>query len=202
MAVVEYVQDAQASDAAASSLELVRRNRGGVSEFARILAHQPAVLEAFEAFSAAQRQWPVEPRYRELMILRIAILCENEYEWRRHVPAAEGCGVTRDQMRDLSTWRESSAFDPLDRLLLDMVDQQAFAGRVSRATMGQLRDQLGDAGVVSVCVTMGWYLLIAAVMTSLRVDEDDTHAQAEVTRPPRTDRPLSSPESREVVSNG
>ena len=78
--------------------ERIRRERGGqLLNLYRMLLHSPPVTEGWLAFLTAIRHETELPgRYRELAILRVAVLNGAEYEFEAHVPFALKAGVSRE----------------------------------------------------------------------------------------------------------
>jgi alkylhydroperoxidase family enzyme len=70
--------------------ERIKRERGGkVLNLYRMLLHSPPVAEGWLAFFSSIRQKAALPgRYRELAILRVAVLNGADYEFEAHVPFA------------------------------------------------------------------------------------------------------------------
>jgi alkylhydroperoxidase family enzyme len=193
MARITPITDERADEAAAAALAEVARNRGAVSAFARTLAHLPDAVWGFERMSAAIRNGPLTDELRELIVLRVAVVAGNEYEWRRHVPAALACGVTAEQVAAIGDWREAGCFDDTTRAVLALVDAQLRYDPVDDSTVAAVRDRLGEAGTVAVCLAMGWYLLCAAVMMPLDLAANDTMPAPDIPRPVATILSRSEP---------
>lgn len=174
MARIPYVTESTDDADAAQALADVLRTRGYASNFHRTLAHVPGVLRAFEQFSAAVRATPLDPALRELVVLRVSGLLGNEYEWRRHTVAGLDAGVSEAQVTELADWASSEAFDGAAKAVLAVVDAHLIDEEVDDAAIAALRAAVGEPAAVAVCVTMGWYLLVNAVITPLRLIDDDT----------------------------
>jgi alkylhydroperoxidase family enzyme len=158
------------------ALARVRAERGAVSLFARTLAHAPAGLRAYEDFSRYVRtQTRLEPALRELLILRLAILFGNVYEWRRHTRAAAGLAISEERMLALADWRERDLFDERERAALGYVDGFLAPGhRPSATDMEAFTAAFEPDEAIEVALLTGLYATVAAVMVPLGLGEDDT----------------------------
>jgi 4-carboxymuconolactone decarboxylase len=175
MGRIPYVDAPEPGSGAAHALDAVRRQRGFVSNLHRTLAHSVDALDAFEQFSRHVQSTALDVRTRELMILRTAVLSGNEYEWRRHVPKALVAGVTVEQLQRLADDDAASAsgLSSADTAVLALVDEHVREGQASAASVAAVREALGDALLIEVLVTLGWYLLVTTVILSLDLLADD-----------------------------
>jgi len=173
MARIDYVQDDQASPEQREALAASLADRGVVSDFHRLLVHVPPALHAFLDFSKAIKATPLSADLRELVILRVSQLVDNEFEWRRHTALGVKAGLAEAQVVELWTWQDSAAFDDTQRAVMALVDEYVTTRSSSDDTVAAARAVLGDDGVAGVCLTMGFYLLVAAVLVPLDIMEDD-----------------------------
>lgn len=173
MGRVNYIQDDFAPQAAAEALRAVLERRGFVSNVHRALAHSPTALAAFERFSMhVNGESRLDPRTRELVILRTIQLLGNEYEWRRHVPKALAAGVSEDTLASLG----KSAQDGLKEgevAALALVEEHVGGAAVSARTLATVRSLYGNELTIEILMTMGWYLLVSALIMPLDVLADD-----------------------------
>jgi AhpD family alkylhydroperoxidase len=96
-----------------------RRQYGTEMEPSAILAHSKASLFGYGIVGMAhQRSTSVEQRYKSLAMLRTAQLTGCEWCLDFGSMLAQHSGVPADDLRELSTWRSSSRFDTLDKLVL------------------------------------------------------------------------------------
>jgi alkylhydroperoxidase family enzyme len=105
-------------------VERIKRERGGkLLNLYRMLLHSPPVAEGWLTFFTAVRQSTDLPaRYRELAILRIAVLNGAEYEFNAHAPVALSEGVTQAVIDDLRANRVPDALEDADRAVLAYAD--------------------------------------------------------------------------------
>src|SRR2546427_4902150 len=105
--------------------------RGQILNLYRILGNQPSALAAFMGMSEYVRDRSSLPgQIRELIILATAQTLEVPYEWFHHERVARRLGVSDHKLRQLASWRESSAFAPTEKAAI------AYADEVSRTRRG------------------------------------------------------------------
>jgi uncharacterized glyoxalase superfamily protein PhnB/alkylhydroperoxidase family enzyme len=113
------------------------------------------------------------PRHRQLLILR------TSYAWRAHYPWAHHARISK-AVSDLTdaeiaaTARElgAHAWRSLKLALLRACDETRLHGAVEDETWQMLSSGLGERELMDVVFTIGQYGLIAAALTSLRVQLD------------------------------
>jgi alkylhydroperoxidase family enzyme len=113
------------------------------------------------------------PDLRELVILLAAKLTGGEYEWVQHVPIAETCGCTRDQIAAVERGDVGAAcFDARHSTLL------VFAKDVIENAKAQERNVLEAAKhftaqeLVETILTAGFYMTLARLTETMRVDTE------------------------------
>jgi 4-carboxymuconolactone decarboxylase len=110
-------------------------------------------------------------RLRELAILRVARLSGAEYEWVQHVPIARSVGVGEDQVAALAAGRaDASCFDAVDAAVLTFTTELVAAARPSDAAYEALARVLSPREIVELVLAIGYYMLIARLMETARID--------------------------------
>src|SRR5207248_1738251 len=80
----------------------------------------------------------LEPRHRELMILRVAWLTRQKYEWVQHWRAARKL-LSREELEAIVTGPDAPIWtDPIDRALLRATDQMLDHYRIDDDTWADL----------------------------------------------------------------
>lgn len=174
MSLIPYVEDDDANAAAVEALDRARAARGSVSNLLRALAHSPRALDAFVGFSAhINTGSELDVRVRELIILRVAQLIDNPYEWYRHVPKALQLGFAVDTLENLHDWRTNDDLDLRERAALGAVDDLVRDWNIDDETNESLRAAFAPADIVELFVTIGWYFLAGTLIAGLAVEDGD-----------------------------
>jgi 4-carboxymuconolactone decarboxylase len=109
------------------------------------------------------------PRVREMLIMRIGLLCRSEYEWAAHAPAGRRTGMTDDDIRRIVKGPESGGGAPLDLALLRSVDEIYEHDTVSDQTWSALAAGLDAKQLLDVLITTGGYRMVSMALNSLGV---------------------------------
>jgi len=152
---------------------LRRLAAGGIppSNLYRVLANQPAMLEAWTAFAWKLRRDCLTPRgLRELLILRAAQLTSARYIWQDHVPMALEAGVRPDQIETLHEWRRApDRFSGRERIALVFVEQVIVDGEPGDDVLIELADAFVIPERIELAMTAGFYAMVPRVLAALRV---------------------------------
>src|SRR4051812_34519708 len=102
----------------------------------RMMAHAPTsfrpLMRLGQSIVSAQQ---LEPELREYAILLAAHSYGGRYEWIQHVPIAEACGATSEQIKALESGNlRAACFDEKEKAFLAFVDESAKNVRCSDAT--------------------------------------------------------------------
>lgn len=136
-----------------------RLNPQGAGVALSTLARHPALTKAFLRFSNHLLfRSTLDPRLRELAILRIAHRRHCEYEWAHHAFIGKAEGLTDD---DIAGVAQGTAVDAFDQIVLDAVDELDEQSRISDETWAALGDKLDDRQRMDLVFTVGGYGLMA-----------------------------------------
>lgn len=139
------------------------------------LARHPALARAFHAFNGhLLYATTISPRQRELLVLRVAVRREAEYERRQHeVVGRLDAGLTDDEIARVVEGPEAPGWSPLDRALLRSVDELVERGVVADSTWAALSAELDTEQLMDVVFTVGAYEALAFAFRSFGVELDD-----------------------------
>jgi AhpD family alkylhydroperoxidase len=116
----------------------------------------------------------LDPRLRELAILQVAADAEARYEWVQHAAIARHVGVTDEQIAAVEAGRFADpSLTDADRAVLLFAREVVAGPRVSDAAFVRVREQLSPREIVELLLTVGNYLMLARVMTTLELELDD-----------------------------
>src|SRR5437867_1238463 len=140
MARLPYVEPATAPDPVRETLE---RLPVSLNVF-RMMAHAENDFRPLVGLGTAilGRQ-QLDPKLRELAILRVAMLSPARYEWVQHVPIARATGATDAQIAALERGEiEAACFDALEQTVLRFVSEVVRDVRASEATFAEIAGRL------------------------------------------------------------
>ena len=100
----------------------------------------------------------LEPRDRELMVLRVAWRTRSRYEWVQHVRLAPRVGITPEEIAAVADGPERRrSWTPLEADLLAATDQLIDGYRVDDDTWARLAEQLDERQLVELVFVVGTY---------------------------------------------
>src|SRR2546423_3145978 len=185
MARLPYVDPDGASERVREALDIVpplnvfRMVANAESAFRPWLAFGGALLSSLE----------LEPRVRELVILRVARLCGAEYEWVQHVPIAQATEATEEQIAAVDRGDlEADALGELDRAVLRFTTEVVRDVGASEESLQALLDGgLSPREVVELLLVIGQYMMVARVARTTAIELDDPADVTESSRRGRGD---------------
>ena len=156
-------------------------------EVLKLLKDRPVVLNVQRMTANAQRifllrsqlsralfeQITLNPRLREITILRTAKDCHSVYEWTQHAPAAKHVGVTEEQIAAIENWQGAKCFSELEHLVLQFTDEVNANVKASRATLEALKKHLSPGEIIELLIVIGHWRQTASILETTEVDLED-----------------------------
>jgi alkylhydroperoxidase family enzyme len=136
------------------------------------MLHHPQLAEKFLAFNG-QLLWDpaLEPRLRELAVLRVAWRTRSAYEWVQHVKLSQRYGVTRAEV-DVIAAGEYDGLAPLESDLLRATDQLLDGYRIDDVTWARLAAELDEKTLLELIFVVGTYTALAMVFNGIGIELD------------------------------
>ena len=117
------------------------------------------------------RSGSIDPRVRELAILRVAWRTGSRYEWVQHVRLARGLDVT-DAEIDAIADGATHEWAPLEADVLAATDELLDGYRVADATWARLAAQLDTEQLMELVFVVGTYVCLAMAFQSFGIQLD------------------------------
>jgi 4-carboxymuconolactone decarboxylase len=170
MALLPYGDQGAATE---ETLELL--NSGPIKlNVARMIANSNAVFKYFNQLGGALiGKAKLDPRLREIAILRTAKVTRSVYEWTQHVPMARHVGVSDAQIAAMDNWQSASCFNELERKVLRFTDEVAGNVKGSREVLEALKKDLSPAEIVELILSIGFWGMVARLLETTEVDLED-----------------------------
>lgn len=139
-----------------------------------LFAHHVPLSETFLSFTdlMAGDQSRLEPRIRELAILRVAWRTGSGYEWNQHRRMGGDEGLTEPQLLAVPDGPTSNVWTERERAVVAAADEMIDRFVVSDGTWATLATFFEPASLFELLFVIGGYLCLAAVLNSIGLPGD------------------------------
>ncbi|MBL8771354.1 MAG: carboxymuconolactone decarboxylase family protein [Phenylobacterium sp.] len=134
----------------------------------RTLANYPAQMKRMSPWgNHLLFKSSLEPRVREILILRTGWVCQAAYEWAHHEEIAlTQAGVSPE---DVEAVRRGRFDDPADQVLIDAVDELLRDRFIGQATWDGLAAKLATRQLMDLVFTVGHYASMCMALNTFGV---------------------------------
>lgn len=169
MARIGYVEEKEHPELA-PLIARIKAERGRVLDLYKILLHSPAVMEGWlSLFTAIRQKAKLRGHYRELAIMRVAVLNGASYEYEAHLPFALKEGASAQQIAALKDWQPSSQFDEVERAVLAYTDAMTRDIQVPDALFAEVQKHFDAQELVELTATIAGYNLVSRFLEAMQV---------------------------------
>jgi 4-carboxymuconolactone decarboxylase len=181
MSVVPKIQQPEDAETQQLFERIAQGPMGNLNVF-RVMAHNPRLFRDWLRMASPllMNGLSLEPRLREITILRVAQNCRSEYEFGQHIPIARVAGVTDEEMAALKDYESSDKFSELERALVRYVDAVSHFDADAPDHAREMKRWLSDRELVELSFVVGHWTMVACVLVPLEVELDE---HVEVTLP-------------------
>src|ERR1700722_5227233 len=177
MALRPYLDE---KDASPEVLKILQSGRV-VLNVQRMTANAQSIfLQRSRLSNALFTQIVIDPKLREIAILRTAKDCHSVYEWTQHVPAAKHVGVTDEQIAAIENWPSASCFSELERLVLQFTDEVNADVKGTRATLEGLTRHLTPGEIIELLIIIGHWRQTASILETTEVELEDFAGKVDI----------------------
>lgn len=139
-----------------------------------LFAHHPELTRAYNTFNGHLLfATTLTPRQRELLVLRVGVLRDAEYEWLQHKVIATDLGMTVEEIDRVTEGPDADGWAPLEAALLRAVDELVADARIGEETWAALAVELDAQQLLDLVFTVGAYDVLAMAMRTFGVEVDD-----------------------------
>ena len=134
-----------------------------------------AVFKGFAALSSAFTLGgsPLDPKLREIAILRVGYLSNASYEVFQHEAAARHVGLSEEQIAAIKAGGPaSSVLGEAGAAVLAFVDDLVKNVRPGDATLAGVRKHLSDTDVIDLTLVSGMYMMVSRFLEATGVEID------------------------------
>jgi alkylhydroperoxidase family enzyme len=155
---------------------------GSPGDYWTTLALVPDILKmsADILFALLQPGRKLEPQYRELAILRTAIVGDCRFEYSQHLKLAQALKIPEHKLKAIKGWTTSDKFDEAERAVMAATDELIGRNLVEDATFASLKRHFNDEQIVELFFVITTYRMHGLLVRALHLEFDnDTTARME-----------------------
>ena len=159
-------------DASEEQLSLLAQaSRGGSPlNVQRTIARHPDLARARLSFTRhIMGQSSLEPRERELLILRTGWNCRSEYEFAQHSRMGRAAGLSDAEISRVATGPDAEGWTPFDAALLRAADELHEDAFISDPTWAALAERYSVQQLMDLVFTVGQYHIVSMALNSFGV---------------------------------
>lgn len=140
----------------------------------RMMAHaETCMIPQMRLGGAILAKQDLSHANRELLILLVAKVESGEYEWRQHVPIAEGVGLAKEKIDAIELIDLSAAcLDEAEQALLAFGAQVIENVRVDDAVFFKMKAHFSEREIVEAILAIGFYMTMARLTEATQTDLD------------------------------
>ncbi len=159
-----------------ASLSDVQKSLGAPLNIHKVIARNAKLMMHYAPLREhVVRSSSLEPRIRELLVLRVAVRTGSEYEWIHHVERGRTAGLSTDEIVCVRDRRHAECWTGKEDILLDAVDEIIDNHKVLHTTWIRLTGQFSDEEILDVIFTTGIYLIMATILETAQVPLEDAY---------------------------
>lgn len=142
--------------------------------FRALLGHPKLAGAVYSLLSTLLWRGRLDPRLRELLIMRIGWRTGSVYEWTQHWRVALALEVDPDDLLATRDWATSDRLGPAERAVLAAVDETLDLGTISAETWAACEEHVGGPVVLTeMVVAIGNWRMFSSVLRSLEIPLED-----------------------------
>ncbi len=171
MARIKLVEKEEADPIIKEIFQLLEDLKIPLSNIFKAIGNCPRIGRSFiELGNSLMNPEFIEPKLRELVILRVGSLMQSDYEFIHHARIGIKAGLTREQVKDLSDWKSSGQFSEMERAVLQYTDEVTVNIKVSDSTFAELSRHFDDPGIVKLTAIAGYYGMVVRMLEALQIE--------------------------------
>jgi len=144
--------------------------RGGMSPNFAVMLHSPELAAAFKGLGSYYLNHGQLPfRERELVILRMAWLCQSPFEWGEHVRLGHKVGLTTTEVERLTAGSTAPGWSEPDRALVAAVEEMHGHAMIAAETWDVLAAHFTPAQLIEIPLLAGQYQGLAYFLNSIGI---------------------------------
>ncbi len=125
----------------------------------------------------------INPRTREMIILRAAKQLDSPYEWQANVEIGKNTGLTQRDIDGAAGEEPVSSSNPEFVLVCRATDEMCHSGTLTDETLASLLSYFGDVKCRKIILIIAWFNLLSLFLNGCRVPLETTEKIGKKTSP-------------------
>ncbi|MEP7308415.1 MAG: carboxymuconolactone decarboxylase family protein [Acidobacteriota bacterium] len=140
----------------------------------KTLLHVPEMVEGLMPFNIyVSNESSLSARHRELLILRTAWLCGNQYVWSSHAAPARTAGLTAGDIRRIAQGAGAQGWEPFEATILRTADELYRNSSISDATWKALSARYDMHHLMDAVMTVADFTTLSIMYNAMGVSPDE-----------------------------
>jgi 4-carboxymuconolactone decarboxylase len=157
------------SKAPAAYTELIG-NRPPLNLYKMLPHAGPAAVGFLKLGGAILRDSELDPRLREVAILRVGMLSRANYEVHQHKRVANRVGLSDAKIAAIEIDADTSALDTAELQVLRFTDQLVLHVKAPDAMFHDMQAMLSSQALAELVLTIGFYMMVSRFLENYEVD--------------------------------
>lgn len=147
-----------------------RRPNGKLIGIDRVLLKSfPLATGWNQLLGKVRAEFSLALEYRELIMLRVAVLNDADFEWNVHFPAYLAAGGSDRKAAAVKQLEISDLFDANEKALLRLTDQSTRHVQVDTEVIEDLKQLFGEIETVEAVATVAAYNMVSRFLVALDI---------------------------------
>ena len=171
MARVKYVEREELDSEGQGAYDGIAGSRGAVNNNFQALLNSPAAAARMADFGAYIRfETPLSARIRSLAVLTMTRETDGEYVWTVNERGALESGLEPTDIDKVRNRQAPEGMADADAKIVRFTQEYVRQHKISDGTYQAVQQMIGDAGMVDLLLTIGYYSSLSHALAAMEVD--------------------------------
>ena len=149
------------------------RQNGSKYNFTHWFANHPELATNWMRYNHSLSRGALDPRLREIVVLRVSHRYQSEYEWNLHVQISAPLGIGPAELEAVKVGPDDPLWNDTERLCLRATDQLCTIHDIDDDVWNALAERFDRKEQMELLFLVGSYTLLAWVLRTVRMPLED-----------------------------
>lgn len=137
----------------------------------RMLPHATSIAPGFLAMGRGiLRESALDPKIREIVILRVGMLSDASYEVHQHKRVARRVGLSEEKIAALQAGADEPVFDHVESKVIRFTDEVVRNVKATNQAFDVLQSDFSHREIAEIVLTIGFYMMVCRFLENFEVD--------------------------------